>query len=242
MKHNKKSKLYVAVIMLLTVANLFLIAFLLTYVQKIEVEGNVNVKASEITEVIKKDKGSFNSIYVLAKYHSVKEDKLPKSLKSMKVGLKNPWTLKITVEEKPILGYLAKDGMYTYFDEGGMVLKKTDTKSDDVPYVKGVKGADTELYHKIKGLDDKKLSALDEIAGMSRKNKKMPDEIVFNKEGTNARYGKIWVKLGEYVTKEKTAQIFPILEKLEDQEGSLHLEYFKDEKDVVTFKKGELLE
>ena len=242
MKHNKKSKLYVALIMILTVANIFLVVFLLTYVQKIEVVGNENVKASEITEIIEKDKGSFNSIYVLAKYHTVKGNQLPKSLKSMKVSLKNPWTIRITVEENPMLGYLVKDGKLTYFDEAGIVLKKTNTKEDDVPHVKGVKGADTELYHKIKELDDKKLSALDEIVGTSRKNKRMPDEIVFNEEGTNARYGKIWVKLGEYVTKEKAAQIFPILEKLEDQEGSLHLEYFKDEKDVVTFKKGEILE
>lgn len=242
MKHTKKSKIYAAIILFLTIANLFLIAFLLTYVQKIDVEGNEYVKKTEITEIITKDKGSFNSIYVLAKYHSVKEDKLPKSLKSMKVGLKNPWTLKITVEEKPMLGYLYKDGRFTYFDKEGIVLRKTDTQIDGVPYVTGVKGVDTEISHKIKGLDSKKLSDLDEIVGMSRKNKRMPDEIVFGKEGMNARYGKIWVKLGEYVTKEKTSQIFPILEKLQDQEGTLHLEYFKDEKDVVTFKKGEILE
>lgn len=239
-KRKKKNQIYAFTVLILTIANIFLAIFVFTFVQKIEVEGNTYVKESDIKKIVTKEKGSFNTVYVLCRFHSVTGDELPGNLKSMKAKLKNPWTIKIEVEEKPILGYLYEDGQYCYFDDQGTVVKKSDSEIENVPYVKGIKGANTKMYRKIKGFSEQKLSALDELVGMARKHKKLPDNIVFDESGINVFYGNIHVKLGKYVTKEKASQIFPILEKLEDEEGTLHLEYFKDEKDIVTFKKGEI--
>ena len=55
-------------------------------------------------------------------------------------------------------------------------------------------------------------------------------------------FGDVCVALGSSITTEKVSQISPILEKLGGQKGTLHLEYFADENDVITFDKDELPE
>ena len=47
--------------------------------------------------------------------------------------------------------------------------------------------------------------------------------------------GKVCVSLGLDVTSEKIAQIKPILKKLEDKEGTLHLENYSGGNDTITF-------
>ena len=67
--HKKSHKIYAFVVILLGLAIIALAVLLLFYVQRIEVKGNEYTSSEEIVNVVEEDQGSFNSIYLLWKYH-----------------------------------------------------------------------------------------------------------------------------------------------------------------------------
>ena len=115
-RRKKNHRVYALVTLVLAIAIIVIGFGLLFYVQKIEVSGNDYTENEIITESMQKDTLSFNSVYLLVKYRFLKHD-TPKSLDSMKVSLKSPWTVKVTVKEKTIIGYLDEGSEYAYFDK-----------------------------------------------------------------------------------------------------------------------------
>ena len=87
---------------------------------------------------------------MLAKY-KLGYGKQPDCFESIKVSLKNPWTLKITVQEKERIGYVMdSDGKYYYFDQDGMVVDVEEAPVDGIPLVDGMDPDELKLYHKLK--------------------------------------------------------------------------------------------
>ena len=119
-RRKKNHRVYALVTLVLAIAIIVIGFGLLFYVQKIEVSGNDYTENEMITESMQKDTLSFNSVYLLVKYRFLKHD-TPKSLDSMKVSLKSPWTVKVTVKEKTIIGYLDEGSEYAYFDKDGKI-------------------------------------------------------------------------------------------------------------------------
>ena len=116
----KKSKfgyyLYAVVILVLTITNITLATLLLTHVQSIEVSGTKYSQQSDIVSWVKEDPLTVNSIYTLMKFKTGSY-KLPIYLEDVNVSLTAPWKVKVKVTEKEIIGCLAKDNSYIYFDE-----------------------------------------------------------------------------------------------------------------------------
>lgn len=56
----------------------------------------------------------------------------------MKVSLKSPWTVKVTVKEKTIIGYLDEGSEYAYFDKDGKIVHKSTELRDGVPGIEGI--------------------------------------------------------------------------------------------------------
>ena len=86
----KRSKfgyyLYAVTVLVLTVVNLSLAIWLLTYVQNIHIRGSKYSKKSEIVEWIKEDPMTINSLYTLWKFKSGAY-KLPVYLEDVEVQL-----------------------------------------------------------------------------------------------------------------------------------------------------------
>ena len=78
-------KIYAFIVILLGLAILLLGAFLLTYVQKIEVEGNEYTDSQEIVDLVEEDPLSLNSLYLLCKYRYM-DYEMPGNLRSIKVS------------------------------------------------------------------------------------------------------------------------------------------------------------
>ena len=98
-KNGKKHHVYAVIVLLLAAAIIIIGGILLFYIQEIEVSGNEYCDSQEIVNCVQNDKLSDNSLYVVAKY-SMGKGTVPKCLDSLKVRMKNPWTLQITVKEK----------------------------------------------------------------------------------------------------------------------------------------------
>ena len=104
-KKRKKNIGKMILILILTVAVLVLICIFGFRTRKIQVSGNVYYGEGTITNWIEKDPLSVNSLYLLGKY-TFDKGELPSGVESLKVSLKNPWTVAVTVVEKSMLGYV----------------------------------------------------------------------------------------------------------------------------------------
>ncbi|MEE1314495.1 MAG: cell division protein FtsQ/DivIB [Faecalimonas sp.] len=239
-KKKKKKKfgyyLYAAVALLLAIVNILLAAFLLTYVQNIRVYGTKYSKDSEVIAWIQEDPYTFNSIYTLVKFKSGAYE-LPSYLEDVKVGLQKTWELRVQVTEKEIVGCILSEHAYVYFAEDGTVMSKGSEIIEGIPVVEGLKVGETELYQKLVIGNEKVFSYVLEISEEMKKNALQPDRLVWENDSMNLYFDEVRVQLGKLNFGEKLLQLPPILEKLEGQKGTLHLEHYNEMSDKISFEK-----
>lgn len=235
----KSHRLYAFVVLLLAAAILVLSVLVLFYVQQIKVEGNEYCTDQQIVDTVRSDKYSINTLYIAGKYAIGKGKSLP-CLESIHVSLSAPWTLKVTVREKPIVGYLENKDNYAYFDKEGMVVSMSPTLIEGLPCIEGVNMKDIKLYSRLETDDSKIFEEILETSQEAVKQKISADRIVCRGDEIYLDIGKIYVNLGNQVSSDQIAQIPPILEKLGGQEGTLHLENYSESSDTITFDIGEI--
>lgn len=239
-RKKKGHRLYAFFVIMFGLVIICLSVLVLFYVQKIEVKGNEYVRDSEIAETVQNDRFSINTIYIWAKYKLGYGKQLP-CVEEMKVSIRLPWVLKVEVKERPIVGCFAYgEKEYAYFGREGMIVKKGGTYEKAVPCVEGIDMEDPKLYKPIKSKNSKLFGEILEASQELEKYKLSAGKIVCQGENIYVYMGKVCVSLGTNVTAEKIAQIPPILEKLGDKEGTLHLENYYEGNGTITFKKGEL--
>lgn len=240
MKNKKKKghKLYAFTVIALGIAIIIMSIVVFFYVQKIEITGNEYTKNAEIIEVIQEDPAAINSLYILGKYKLNKYD-MPGSFESVKINLTAPWALKVTVKEKPIVGYVFDEDGYVYFDKDGLVVCKGRELIAGVPQLEGIEVKKAALYKNVscgeKELFEEALKLMNEIKGYEL----TPDRIVCENGELYLYFGEVCVAIGNSVSTEKIAQIKPIITQLEGQSGTLHLEFYESESSTVTFNQGE---
>lgn len=239
----RKRTIY-AVILIIMLLSLFMIGFLLLFqVRKIEIQGNRYLSNQEIADWMEEDELSTNSIYLMIKYHLTDYKLLP-AMEGVKVSMKNPWTMKVTVSEKRIVGYIEFGDDCVYFDKDGIVLAQTTEWWDDVPCIEGLAVDKVTLYEELPVSKENK-KVFENLLEMSQSLKKYeltPDRIVCNEEGLYLFLGNVCAVLGDNNFGDKIAQIPPILAKLGEQGGTLHLENYSETNTTVSFDKDVLPE
>nr|WP_296267045.1 FtsQ-type POTRA domain-containing protein [uncultured Merdimonas sp.] len=235
----KSHRLYAFVVLLLAAAILVLGILILFYVQEIEVDGNEYCTDQQIIDTVKNDKYSVNTLYILGKYALGKGETLP-CLDSMKVTMSAPWALKVKVKEKPIVGYVQSEDSYVYFDKEGMVVSKSTALIEGLPCIEGINVKGIKLYSQLESEDSKIFEEILEASQEVAKYELSVDRIVCREDQIYLYIGKVYVNLGNKVSSDQVAQISPILEKLGDQEGTLHLENYSEMSGTITFDIGEI--
>lgn len=236
-RRRKKNTLFAFVILTLVIATVISAFVLLFYVQKIEVSGNEYTDDEVIVEMIEADKLSFNSVYDVLKFRFA-DPEIPGSLSSVRVSLKNPWTLKVKVKEREIIGYFTDGEDKVCFDSEGIVVLKSKEAMEQVPCIEGVSVKSAKLYKVLELDSEKMLKAIISVAQQVKNYELAPDRILYTDSGIELYFGEVCVMLGTDVTAEKIAQITPILEKLGGQAGTLHLEHYGTGASTITFKKA----
>ena len=237
-KRKKSHKIYAAIVLSLGIVIICLSFLLLFYVQRIEIKGNHYCSDKTIVQAIQNDRFSINTIYILSKYSSGKGE-IPAGLESMEISLKNPWTLKVTVEEKQSIGYFEHKKKRVYFDEEGLVLIDGLAIIQEVPLVEGVKFKNVKQYSQ---LACENTNVFEEIATIKKefeKNELKMDRILYIDDRVHVYIGKKCISLGTDITEEKIAQIPPIMKKLGKKKGTLHLENYSGGNETITFAIGE---
>lgn len=235
-RKRKSHKLYAGVTLLLMILTVVLCFSILFYTEGFTVVGNDYCSKEEIYDTVLENPYEVNTLYVLAKY-KLGFGKNIACMDSMKVGLNSPWSLKVTVEEKPIMGYVKNGNQYVYFDKEGLVVDISTEAKEGLPSIDGVNFKKIALYKKLKCSKTKIFNQILETTQEVKKYDLSPDKLAYEKNSLMLYFGDICVSLGSSVTSDQMAQIEPILAKLTDQKGTLHLENYSTAAKVITFEK-----
>ncbi len=237
-RKKKSHKIYAFFVLFLGCVIMIVAVFLLFYVQKITVKGNEYTTEQEIIEAVRNDRYSVNTLYILGKY-ALGKGEVPPCLQRMKVRMEAPWSLRVTVEEKPIAGYIQNGDKYAYFDKEGLIVFESAALIEGLPYIEGIDVGEIKLYQRLKSDDTRIFEQILEASKEAAKYELSSAKIVCEGDEICLDIGKIRVCLGKNVSAEQMAQVPPILEKLGEREGILHLENYSEMRGTITFEAAE---
>ena len=239
-KHRKVQKkrkygLYALLVGLIAAAILALSVFLLFHIQKIEVTGIEMLTQQEVSDWVKSDTMSGNSLYVLWK-SKFRPDKLLPMMKSAEISMKNPWTIKVKIEEHKLLGGILYENEYAYFDEEGTVLKKQTESIPGIPLVEGL-GVKRIVLIISKAEESKGIQLCHPGWKKLWKNGNLVQRrLCLTEQRPHFIFGTIAVNIGDENFDDRVAQITPILEKLQGKSGIVHLENFTMQSTLISFR------
>ena len=241
-KRRKKSKLgnylYAFTVLILLIAIILSAAFVLTFVQKIEITGVKYSNEEEILSCIKEDSYTMNSIYTYWKYKTGGFT-FPASVESTDLSFRAPWELQLSIQEKQIVGCILVNENYVYFAEDQTVMQKRKDALEGIPVVEGLQVGMIEVLKPLSVENEKVFSYIKNISKEINANKLSPDRIVWEEDSMNLYFEGIRVQLGKTNFDEKVVQLPPILSELEGQEGTLHMEHYSDVSTSISFEKEE---
>ena len=246
MKKKKKQRKIWRVILVILLALIILAAaaVLLFRTRTVEVEGNSCYSDNTIATWVRRDELSANTLYILLRYNYM-DAELPAGVERLDISLKNPWTVRVNVEEKEMAGYVDYDGAYLYFDRDGMADLKTKKVLEGVPYIEGLTFDETGVETgKILPVEhDAIFGRIVEVSDNLKKYSLTPDRISCGDGDIRVYFGVVEVLLGSGDYDLKLRQVTPILEKLgelyPDTAGTLHLENYDSGSESISFVPAE---
>ncbi len=143
------------------------------------VEGNIHYTNEEIMEMVMGGRYGNNSLFLSMKYSDKGIDNVP-FIQTMDVSIEARDTVRITVYEKALAGYVSYLGRYVYFDKDGIVVETSEEKTAGIPQVTGL-SFDHVILHE--PLPVEKPEVFDEILNISQQLSKYSlsaDKIYFD--------------------------------------------------------------
>ena len=228
-----------AVVMLLLCAFLYIVK---TYtVDKIIVEGSTHYSTEEINRMVIGDGFlAKNSLLLSLKYRN-KEIKDVPFIETMSVRILSPTSIKITIYEKAIAGYVEYMGQYIYFDKDGTVVESSDIKTEGIPQVMGMKFDHVVLWEKLPVSDEEIFKNILDVSQLLAKYEIKVDRIYFDDDyNVTLYFDQARVKLGSFDNiDEKIIRLKAILPELKGKKGVLKLENYTVESGYASFEEDE---
>lgn len=234
----KKLGIAVLAALIVVLGGYFLMSFFT--IDTVIVEGNVHYSVEEIQEMVLGGKMGHNSLYLSMKYHNKQIEDVP-FVETMDVKILSPTSVKITVYEKSMAGFVEYMGQYFYFDKDGTVIESSTIKTLGVPQIKGLIFDHIVLMEPLPVEDDTIFYHILDISQLLEKYGISAEQIYFDKNYEITLYfGDSRIKLGntDYID-EKIMKLKMILPNLEGKSGVLRMENYTPESTDVTFEVDE---
>lgn len=227
----------------ITLATLLLVVFIGLWwiisrctVTTVYVDGNIHYTNDEIMAMVTEGRFGKNTLYLFAKYRN-KEIKDVPFIETMSVSIESNDTIRITVYEKTLAGYVEYLGNYMYFDKDGYVVECSTIKTEGIPQVLGLHFDHVILYEKLPIENEQVFQEILSISQMLVKYDLETDKIYFDEDMNLSLYfGEARVDFGNDIYLEEKLMVLPdILPKLEGKKGLLDLSDYK-KGDTITFQ------
>lgn len=139
-RKRKKERLWMIPVSLLFVCVILgTVCFLLFHyqVKNVYVDGNLHYSSEEIQELVMKGPLGNNSLYLSFLYKNKGLQDIP-FIDAIDVNILSPDTIRITVYEKALAGFVEYLGKYMYFDKDGMVVESSNVKTVGIVQITGL--------------------------------------------------------------------------------------------------------
>jgi len=206
-------------------------------VDSVTIEGNTHYTNEEIYDMVMGDKLGRNSLYLSMKYKNKDIEGIP-FIQTMSVHIVNPSTIKITVYEKAMAGFVEYMGRYFYFDKDGTVVESSEKRTTGIPQVLGLDFDHIVLYEKLPVDSDEIFKQILEITQLLKKYDVEMDKIYFDSNYNMTLYfGTARIKVGDFTNiDEKIIRLKDILPELEGKKGVLRLDNYSGSDSIITFE------
>lgn len=206
-------------------------------IKTVVVEGNVHYTDDEIQQMVMGGKLGHNSLYLSMKYQDKQIEDVP-FVEAMDVTIVSSDSIKITVYEKTMAGFVEYMGQYFYFDKDGTVVESSAVKTMGVPQIKGLNFDHIVLLERLPVEDDTIFNHILDISQLLEKYGISAEQIYFDKDYRITLYfGQAKIKLGstDYID-EKIMKLKMILPNIQDKKGTLRMENYTSDSSNVTFE------
>ena len=221
----------IASIVIVCLAAAALVVVSVFRVQNVSVEGNVHYTSEEIEAMVLTDRLSYNSLYLSLKYRNKEIRDIP-FIETMSVRVDSPDSITIRVYEKSVAGYVE------YFDRDGIVVESSETRTEGIPQVTGIRFDHVVLYEALPVKNTDIFQEILSITQMLSKHQITTDKIYFNESNEITLYfDNIRAKLGKDNLEEKVMRLEQILPNLSGESGVLDLQNYSEDRKNVTFQK-----
>ena len=210
-------------------------------VDTIIVEGSTHYTTEEINRMVIGDGFlSKNSVLLSFKYRN-KEIKDVPFIETMSVRILSPTSIKITIYEKAVAGYVEYMGQYIYFDKDGTVVESSDIRTEGIPQVMGMKFDHVVLWEKLPVSDEEIFKNILDVSQLLSKYEIKVDRIYFDDNyNVTLYFDDARVKLGSFDSiDEKIIRLKAILPEIRGRKGVLNLENYTVESGYVSFEEDE---
>lgn len=206
-------------------------------VKTVYVEGNLHYTEQEIKDMVMQGPLGNNSWYLSMKYRNKGVENIP-FVDAMEVTVLTPDSIKITVYEKALAGYIEFMDSFMYFDKDGYMIETSNVRTLGVPQVSGLKFEHVALGEKIPVEDDKVFENVMTITNLLDKYDIAAERIYFQPDLDVVLYmGELRILLGKAVNLEEKIMMLPsVLGHLEGKSGVLHLEDYTEESQMTIFE------
>ena len=232
----------IRIIIVLCVINVLLLVFyfLLTHfaVKNVIVDGNKHYSAKEIQSMIMTGYFGDNSLYLSLKYKNKEVEGIP-FVETMDVVVQSNDTIKITVYEKALAGYVEYLGRYLYFDNEGVIVEVAKVTTKGIPQVTGLSLDHVILYDKLPVENSEIFQNILTITKLLNKYDVICDKIQFDANyHVTLGYGGVKVRIGALENlDEKIMQLPRILPSLAGEKGVLDLQNYSADKKTTSFER-----
>jgi cell division protein FtsQ len=239
--YRKKKIIIILTVLLVVAAICFGAAYYLLTEYKVEnvyVEGNVHYTQEEIKNFVMNGRLGDNSLYLSFKYKNKDITDIP-FVDVMNVDILSPDTIKITVYEKALAGYVSYMDNCMYFDKDGYVVESSTIKTAGVPQITGLTFDHVVLGEPLISGNTEIFNEILEVTKLLNKYSLSADKIYFHSSGeVTVYFGDVKVSLGAVDdTAEDKIMLLPVfLPDLEGKSGTLQMETYDDNGGKYTFK------
>ena len=201
-------------------------------VTTVHVEGNIHYTNEEIMEMVMGGAYGDNSLLLSLKYRDKGIENIH-FIEMMDVTVEARDTIRITVYEKALAGYVAYLGRYVYFDKDGIVVETSTEKTEGIPQVTGLKFDHVILHERLPVEKPEVFAEILNITQQLDKYSMSADKIYFDANyQITLLFGEARVALGNDIyIEEKIMKLQYILPDLLGKSGVLDMrEYSEDTK------------
>ena len=241
-KRKKKWIILLFVVMLFVMASLWFGNYLISkyHIETVYVDGNVHYSDEEIKNMIMGGVLGDNSLYLSHKYQNWEAKNIP-FIDAITVDSMSPDTIKITVYEKALAGYVKYLDTFMYFDKDGYIVENSSVRTEGIPQITGLSFSYAVLGQPLPVENAQVFGDILTITKLLTKYELIADKIQFESGETVLHFGDIRVALGSERSRlENKIMILPkFLEDLEGKKGVLHMENYDETNGKYVFKPSE---